>query len=112
MWEATTKFLKNYPKTKTDDMSQLPDNIRRLVIRRSSKNLNPDYEIEDIVNEWSNMTGFLCSTGGLNVTDTNSMFTPRQSYSLSASVWSLESKKMYSTSNASQVEPQYCPVKL
>ncbi|GAB6033713.1 Neurofibromin 1 [Chamberlinius hualienensis] len=63
-WEAVTKHLGNYPKTKTDE-SQISDGFHRTVGKRRASHQNTDHELEDQISEWANMTGFLCSLGGV-----------------------------------------------
>lgn len=62
-WESTTKLLSQFPKQKSDDVQQ-SDTFHRMGKRRASHH-STEHELEDQVNEWANMTGFLCALGGV-----------------------------------------------
>ncbi|XP_078599565.1 neurofibromin-like isoform X3 [Branchiostoma floridae x Branchiostoma japonicum] len=69
-WENNTKVLINYPKVKGDD-AQTPDSLHRTVVRRrasQSPSLH-EHDLDDQLNEWINMTGFLCALGGVCLMD-------------------------------------------
>lgn len=63
-WDATTKFLVNFPKSKLDSSEQL-DAFHRSVSKRRASHQSTEHELEDQFNEWANMTGFLCAIGGV-----------------------------------------------
>ena len=67
-WESSTKNLTNYPKIKEVDMSN-SDFSHRGKRRASHHNFlsacATDHELEDQINEWANMTGFLLALGGV-----------------------------------------------
>ncbi|CAG0893417.1 unnamed protein product, partial [Cyprideis torosa] len=62
-WEASTKFLTTYPKSKQED-GQSEGFTHRMVKRRASHHCM-EHDLEDQINEWANMTGFLVSLGGV-----------------------------------------------
>lgn len=62
-WDATTKFLVSFPKTKLD--SEQLDAFHRNVSKRRASHQSTEHELEDQFNEWANMTGFLCAIGGV-----------------------------------------------
>ncbi|XP_044015830.1 neurofibromin isoform X2 [Aphidius gifuensis] len=59
-WESTCRQLINYPKNKTED-GQVESFHRSTSKRRASNQI----ELEEQINEWANMTGFLCALGGV-----------------------------------------------
>ena len=58
-WESTTKHLSQFPKQKSDDV-QPSDSFHRMGGKRRASHHSTEHELEDQVNEWANMTGFLC----------------------------------------------------
>ncbi|XP_012282166.1 neurofibromin isoform X3 [Orussus abietinus] len=62
-WESTSRQLSNYPKTKAED-GQL-ESFHRITGKRRASHQNSEHELEEQINEWANMTGFLCSLGGV-----------------------------------------------
>ncbi|KRZ17579.1 Neurofibromin, partial [Trichinella zimbabwensis] len=63
-WEALTKFLKAYPKSKQEDSYQVVENlIKQLVSQKLGRSSEQEFEMT--VKLWANMTGFLCSVGGV-----------------------------------------------
>lgn len=62
-WEVTTKHLSQFPKQKGDETQQ-SDTFYRMGKRRASHH-STEHELEDQVNEWANMTGFLLALGGV-----------------------------------------------
>ncbi|CAL4085022.1 unnamed protein product, partial [Meganyctiphanes norvegica] len=63
-WENSTKALVSYPKAKLDE-GQITDSFHRGKRRASHQSSEHELEIQDQVNEWANMTGFLCALGGV-----------------------------------------------
>ncbi|XP_050702406.1 neurofibromin-like, partial [Eriocheir sinensis] len=65
-WESSTKMLVSYPKAKLEE-GQISDSFHRTVCKRrpSHQSTEHEMEIQDQVNEWANMTGFLCALGGV-----------------------------------------------
>ncbi|XP_021921694.1 neurofibromin isoform X3 [Zootermopsis nevadensis] len=101
-WEASTKMLTSYPKTKIED-GQV-ESFHRSVGKRRASHQNSEHELEDQINEWANMTGFLCALGGVCL-QRKSPSRPSAGLGL-LPVPSLESRKL---ANSSQ-DVQYCPV--
>ncbi|XP_018362342.1 PREDICTED: neurofibromin isoform X1 [Trachymyrmex cornetzi] len=62
-WEATSRQLSNYPKSKTEDVQVEP--FCRGNVKRRAAHQNSEHEMEEQINEWANMTGFLCALGGV-----------------------------------------------
>lgn len=52
-----------YPKSKTED-SQI-ESFHRSTGKRRASHQNLEHELEEQINEWANMTGFLCALGGV-----------------------------------------------
>lgn len=104
-WDAITKFLVSYPKSKLETSSEQSDSIHRNISKRRASHQNTEHELEDQINEWANVTGFLCSLGGVclqkKVTAKNSNF--------SMSLISDYTKKS-ACFNTAQDALQYCPV--
>lgn len=69
-WDAATKFLVSYPKSKLDSSEQL-DAFHRNVSKRRASHQSTEHELEDQFNEWANMTGFLCAIGGVCLKKSN-----------------------------------------
>ncbi|XP_076037771.1 neurofibromin-like [Oratosquilla oratoria] len=65
-WENATKLLVNYPKNKLEE-GQISESFHRSVTKRRASHQSSEHELEiqDQVNEWANMTGFLCALGGV-----------------------------------------------
>ncbi|XP_025987354.2 neurofibromin isoform X2 [Solenopsis invicta] len=62
-WEATSRQLSSYPKSKTEDVQIEP--FCRGNVKRRAAHQNSEHEVEEQINEWANMTGFLCALGGV-----------------------------------------------
>ncbi|CAD6227786.1 GSCOCG00006244001-RA-CDS [Cotesia congregata] len=62
-WESTSRQLTNYPKNKTED-GQV-ESFHRSTGKRRASHQNSEHELEEQINEWANMTGFLCALGGV-----------------------------------------------
>ncbi|XP_069683037.1 neurofibromin isoform X4 [Periplaneta americana] len=101
-WEASTRMLTSYPKAKLDD-GQV-ESFHRSVGKRRASHQNSEHELEDQINEWANMTGFLCALGGVCL-QRKSPSRPSLGLGL-LPVPSLEPRKL---ANSSQ-DVQYCPV--
>ncbi|XP_063990874.1 neurofibromin isoform X3 [Diachasmimorpha longicaudata] len=107
-WEFTCRQLTNYPKNKTED-GQV-ESFHRSTGKRRASHQNSEHELEEQINEWANMTGFLCALGGVCLQRKS----PNRPMS-SAILPIPESKKILTKNqeiclvNSSQ-EVQYCPV--
>lgn len=60
-WDSTSKLLTSYPKTKIEDGQLEP--FHRSMGKRRASHQNSEHELEEQINEWANMTGFLCALG-------------------------------------------------
>ncbi|KAJ8312996.1 hypothetical protein KUTeg_010369 [Tegillarca granosa] len=107
-WEVITQYLETYPKdpkVKAEDSTQagsLSDSIR-LSKRKPPHHANTVHELEDQLNEWANMTGFLCSLGGVRLQSRP------QRISSSSLPSGLDSRKS-SLMQSCAPDSQYCPV--
>ncbi|XP_023313063.1 neurofibromin isoform X5 [Anoplophora glabripennis] len=63
-WNGMCKNLSSYPKAKTEDGQMEP--FHRSMGKRRASHQNSEHELEqEQINEWANMTGFLCALGGV-----------------------------------------------
>ncbi|XP_022666414.1 neurofibromin-like isoform X2 [Varroa destructor] len=105
-WNYLTNFLVQYPKTKLDD-GQICDTLHRTVGKRRASHQSTDHELEDQVNEWANMTGFLSALGGVCL-QRKSPARSRSSSSVHSSyAASCDARKILTGQDIMQ---QYCPV--
>ncbi|KAJ6657871.1 hypothetical protein lerEdw1_001791 [Lerista edwardsae] len=67
-WEAATKLILNYPKAKMED-GQGPESLHRTIVKRRMSHVSGGGSIDlsdtDSMQEWINMTGFLCALGAV-----------------------------------------------
>uniref|UniRef100_A0A8C0QMM8 Neurofibromin n=1 Tax=Chelonoidis abingdonii TaxID=106734 RepID=A0A8C0QMM8_CHEAB len=67
-WEQATKLILNFPKTKMED-GQVTDSLHKTIVRRRMSHVSGGGSIDlsdtDSLQEWINMTGFLCALGGV-----------------------------------------------
>lgn len=59
----TSEQLVNYPKSKLEDGQM--ESFHRSTGKRRASHQNSEHELEEQINEWANMTGFLCALGGV-----------------------------------------------
>lgn len=105
-WDLVSRQLTNYPKSKVDDSQT--DAFRATGKRRTSHQ-NSEHELEDQINEWANMTGFLCALGGVCL-QRKSPCRPTSGITPYPEPKKGSSKQdSVSLGNSSQ-EVQYCPV--
>ncbi|XP_013381612.1 neurofibromin-like [Lingula anatina] len=102
-WESATRYLVTYPKSKLDDGSLIGDTFHRANKRRASSHQSTEHDLEDMLNEWANMTGFLCALGSVCLQNKAVL------RSNVGSLPSLESRKA-SVISCHTSESQYCPV--
>lgn len=105
--------MSNYRKTKAED-GQV-ESFHRNTGKRRASHQNSEHELEEHINEWANMTGFLCALGGVCLQHRS----PNRPVLSSGTLFNLEPKKgssakqqesgSSSLTNPSQ-EVQYCPV--
>ncbi|CAH2003701.1 unnamed protein product [Acanthoscelides obtectus] len=62
-WNQVCKSLSSYPKSRTEEGQIEP--FHRSVGKRRASHQNSEHELEEQINEWANMTGFLCALGGV-----------------------------------------------
>ncbi|XP_048375268.1 neurofibromin-like isoform X2 [Sphaerodactylus townsendi] len=67
-WETATKHILNYPKTKMED-GQVTESLHKTIVKRRMSHVSGGGSIDlsdtDSLQEWINMTGFLCALGGV-----------------------------------------------
>ncbi|XP_029467778.1 neurofibromin isoform X5 [Rhinatrema bivittatum] len=67
-WEVATKHILNYPKTKLED-GQCTESLHKTIVKRRMSHVSGGGSIDlsdtDSLQEWINMTGFLCALGGV-----------------------------------------------
>lgn len=102
-WDAITKLLASYPKAKLDVVEGQIDSFHRTVSKRRASHQSTEHELEDQINEWANMTGFLCALGGVCLQRKS------PSKSIAASLL-IDSTRKGSVLNSGQDSLQYCPV--
>jgi neurofibromin 1 len=104
-WDAATKLLVSYPKAKLDVVEGQIDGFHRTVSKRRASHQSTDHELEDQINEWANMTGFLCALGGVCLQRKS----PSAKSNIAASLL-LDSTRKGSMLSSAQDSLQYCPV--
>ncbi|XP_044286035.1 neurofibromin isoform X4 [Varanus komodoensis] len=81
-WDVATKLILNYPKTKMED-GQVTESLHKTIVKRRMSHVSGGGSIDlsdtDSLQEWINMTGFLCALGGVCLQYRGS--TPFPSYS-------------------------------
>ncbi|CAB3359077.1 Hypothetical predicted protein [Cloeon dipterum] len=107
-WEASTRLLTSYPKTKLDE-SQVEAFHRAMGKRRASHH-NSEHELEDQINEWANMTGFLCALGGVCLQRKSSSRPALSASSSTSSVSGSSEGRKVSVLPPGGQDVQYCPV--
>uniref|UniRef100_A0A8D0C3L8 Neurofibromin n=1 Tax=Salvator merianae TaxID=96440 RepID=A0A8D0C3L8_SALMN len=67
-WETATKLILNFPKTKLED-GQVAESLHKTIVKRRMSHVSGGGSIDlsdtDSLQEWINMTGFLCALGGV-----------------------------------------------
>uniref|UniRef100_A0A7M4ET45 Neurofibromin n=1 Tax=Crocodylus porosus TaxID=8502 RepID=A0A7M4ET45_CROPO len=67
-WEQATKLILNFPKTKMED-GQVTESLHKTIVKRRMSHVSGGGSIDlsdtDSLQEWINMTGFLCALGGV-----------------------------------------------
>ncbi|XP_048487858.1 neurofibromin [Plutella xylostella] len=99
-WDSLCKLLQKYPKGQGEraDECQLEALHRAAAKRRVSHHASSDHDFE--IQEWANITSFLCALGGVCLQRRPSNMWP---------VLHAHDSKKYNLANSSQ-EVQYCPV--
>lgn len=117
-WNSMSKNLSSYPKAKIEDGQMEP--FHRSMGKRRASHQNSEHELEEQINEWANMTGFLCALGGVCL-QRKSPSRPTLSASSHSSLSScsgigsmasslVESRKCSVLTGTNQEQRQYCPV--
>ncbi|XP_049883616.1 neurofibromin isoform X3 [Pectinophora gossypiella] len=100
-WDSLCKLLQKFPKGQGDKMDDQMEALHRAVAkRRVSHHTSSEHDFEMQIQEWANITSFLCALGGVCL------------QRRPATVWSHlhhDSRKYNVLANSSQ-EVQYCPV--
>lgn len=114
-WNSVCKNLASYPKAKTEEGQMEP--FHRAVGKRRASHQNSEHELEDQINEWANMTGFLCALGGVCLQKKSPCLYPSASTVTISSIGSAgtaDTRKATPTPGSSSSVPQeqrhYCPV--
>ncbi|CAL8136053.1 unnamed protein product [Orchesella dallaii] len=104
-WESTTKHFLAYPKGKVSGVEEGTQGISEFHQRgkRRASHHSSDHDLEDQINEWANMTGFLCALGGVCLQRKSPARLPLSS----SSTLSLNSRN---SSVLTSQDMQYCPV--
>ncbi|XP_033905595.2 neurofibromin isoform X10 [Acipenser ruthenus] len=67
-WDQATKLILNYPKTRIED-GQVTESLHKTIVKRRMSHVSGGGSIDlsdtDSLQEWLNMTGFLCALGGV-----------------------------------------------
>ncbi|KAK3767382.1 hypothetical protein RRG08_049749 [Elysia crispata] len=104
-WDAVTRYLESNPKMKMEEGREFVD-VMRISKRPKNPISNTEHELEDQLNEWANMTGFLCALGGVRLSNKSQKVGSTMSISGLTMDGSRKSSLMTSCAN----EMQYCPV--
>lgn len=104
-WDLSTKMLTSYPKAKLED-GQI-EALHRSVGKRRSSHQSSEHELEEQINEWANMTGFLCALGGVCLQRKSPT---KPTTSIGVSPQNLEIRKCSNVLAGSSQDVQYCPV--
>lgn len=104
-WDSLTKQLVSWPKSKVDIVEGQIDGFHRTVSKRRASHQSTDHELEDQINEWANMTGFLCALGGVCLQRKSPSAKPNIAASLL-----LDTNRKGSMLSSAQDSLQYCPV--
>uniref|UniRef100_A0A2A4J833 Ras-GAP domain-containing protein n=1 Tax=Heliothis virescens TaxID=7102 RepID=A0A2A4J833_HELVI len=103
-WDSLCKLLQKYPKGQGDKMDecQMEALHRAVAKRRVSHHTSSEHDFEMQIQEWANITSFLCALGGV-------CLQRRPSTAWSHLHGHADSRKYNVLANSSQ-EVQYCPV--
>ncbi|XP_050557964.1 neurofibromin isoform X9 [Spodoptera frugiperda] len=103
-WDSLCKLLQKYPKGQGDkvDDCQMEAIHRAVAKRRVSHHTSSEHDFEMQIQEWANITSFLCALGGV-------CLQRRPTTSWSHLHGHADSRKYNVLANSSQ-EVQYCPV--
>ncbi|CAL1527010.1 unnamed protein product, partial [Lymnaea stagnalis] len=102
-WDAVTRYLETYPKLKLEEGRELTDVMR--ITKRKTPHSSTEHELEDQLNEWANMTGFLCALGGVRLSNKS-----QRVGTMSLSGLAIEGSRKSSLMTSCANDMQYCPV--
>ncbi|KAL0809300.1 hypothetical protein ABMA28_011514 [Loxostege sticticalis] len=102
-WDSLCKILQKYPKGQGDKMDecQMEALHRAVAKRRVSHHTSSEHDFEMQIQEWANITSFLCALGGVCL--------QRRPSTMWSHLHSHDARKYNALANSSQ-EVQYCPV--
>ncbi|XP_061727749.1 neurofibromin [Cydia pomonella] len=102
-WDSLCKLLQKYPKGQGDKMDdcQMEAIHRAVAKRRVSHHSSSEHDFEMQIQEWANITSFLCALGGVCL--------QRRPSTVWSHLHAHDSRKYNVLANSSQ-EVQYCPV--
>ncbi|XP_061381532.1 neurofibromin isoform X2 [Danaus plexippus] len=100
-WDSVCKLLQKYPKGFGAGEEAIEPLHRAAAKRRVSHHTSTEHDIDMQIQEWANITSFLCALGGVCL--------QRRPSILWTTVHSHDSRKYNVLANSSQ-EVQYCPV--
>ncbi|KZS14138.1 Neurofibromin [Daphnia magna] len=108
-WDIATKQLQSYPKARVEE-GQTNESFHRSAGKRRASHQSTEHELEDQVNEWANMTGFLCALGGVCLQRRSPR--PILSSTSTSSGGVIDRKSNLAVNALSQLQDnnQYCPV--
>ncbi|XP_041348224.1 neurofibromin-like isoform X2 [Gigantopelta aegis] len=103
-WDMVTRYLESYPKVKFDEgQREIAEMIK--LKRKPPHHPSTEHELEDQLNEWANMTGFLCALGSVRLQNKCQKVSTTALSGLQVDT-GRKSSLMQSCANDSQ----YCPV--
>ncbi|XP_013143458.1 PREDICTED: neurofibromin isoform X1 [Papilio polytes] len=101
-WDSLCKLLQKYPKGQSERPEEPPEPLHRAVAkRRVSHHTSSEHDFEMQIQEWANITSFLCALGGVCL--------QRRPSTVWSHLHGLDTRKYNVLANSSQ-EVQYCPV--
>ncbi|XP_050410069.1 neurofibromin isoform X2 [Patella vulgata] len=101
-WENVTRNIESSPKKFEDGGREIAEMMR--LKRKPPHHANTEHELEDQLNEWANMTGFLCALGSVRLSNKTS-----KTSNSNATGIPFESGRKSSIMQTVTTE-QYCPV--
>ncbi|XP_067682311.1 neurofibromin-like isoform X6 [Haliotis asinina] len=103
-WDMVTRYLESYPKVKFDDSQrEIADMIK--MKRKPPNHASTEHELEDQLNEWANMTGFLCALGSVRLQNKSHRVS-----TISMSGINVDTARKSSLMQSCANDTQYCPV--
>ncbi|XP_026322570.1 neurofibromin [Hyposmocoma kahamanoa] len=101
-WDSICKLLQKYPKGTGDKMDECQiEGLHRAVAKRRVSHHSSEHDFDLQIQEWANITSFLCALGGVCL--------QRRPSTMWSHLHGHDSRKYNVLANSSQ-EVQYCPV--